>query len=928
MNRKNKILSYTVSYVIAALIAFLVYYVTLPAINLQSKGFYVYLTFVIGLICAPIWIFGQEKGFLSQILEEMANGSKRKKKKGDFVFPKKSKKSAIMLAIICIPIVILLVGSLISSTVFNARAFSEIITVSEEKFEDDMPKTEKVTNIALMDTDTAKIIGNRTLGSLSDVVSQFEISQNYNQINYMRTPKKVANLEYAGFFKWMGNKSTGIPGYVMVDPVNNTAEYKELTKPLKYVDSGYFGDDLMRKLRFSYPTKILGDPRFEIDDSGNPVFIVPCYKPQVLLFGAEDVNEVIIFDPCTGDSEIYDLEKTPAWIDVVYDGYLACEKYDWKGIYSGGFINSIIGNKDCVQTTDDFGYVILGDDVWYYTGVTSVNSDKSNIGFILSNARTGEYKFYPVIGAEEHSAMTAAEGEVQEKGYVASFPVLINVEGEATYIMVLKDAGGLVKLYALVNVEQYSVVATATTQTEAMNAYKALLYENGIIDKPSDDPTIDTTTISMLIEKISIVTHNGESYIYFNGSFGSNDIVLRKIIFEDEELLFINENDKVKFVVIKTETKNVYEIISWEILQKFDIDQTIETIISEKAEEIVNQKANEKVEEKANEVIDKLAQEKVEEKAEEIVESKAEEKINQKVEEKAEEIVDKKTRESLEKILIEYGFMDKKITISYENNELKRFSQSLIYAYPTFTQGMCLSYEYLFVSSSPSNNADPNDYLIYKIDLLSREIVAISSTSFNHANGMTYNQKTNKLYICAADGRSSTETSVSDMDYSLYVVNADTLSLEKVIDLKSIILSVYDESLGVCGIAYNPDYDEYYLLTRYPERHIITLNSDFTFKNSFYLFDAYSIGGVVGDICTDGEKIYVPTWRSDINNLNNEVRVYDRSGNYLGIYNVDGYTHIESMDIREDEYYYSFIDFNDPQLHAKVFKTRNFSDKN
>ena len=576
MNKKSKFLSYTVSYVIAAIIAFAVYYVTLPAMNLQSKGFYTYLTLVLALICAPIWIFNQDKGFLSQILDEMVNSNKHKKKKGDYIYPKKGKGTTLMLVVICIPLIVLLLGSLISSTVFNARAYSEIITVSEEKFEDDMPKTDKVTNIALMDTDTAKIIGNRTLGSLSDVVSQFEISENYNQINYLRTPKKVANLEYAGFFKWLGNRANGIPGFVMVDPVNNNAEYKELSKPLKYVESGYLGDDLMRKLRFSYPTKILGEPRFEIDDLGNPVYIVPCYKPQVLMFGAEDVNEVIIFDPCTGKSEIYDLEKTPAWIDIVYDGYLACEKYDWKGIYSGGFINSIIGNKNCVQTTDDFGYVILGDDVWYYTGVTSVNSDKSNIGFILSNARTGEYKFYPVIGAEEHSAMASAEGEIQEKGYVASFPVLINVEGEATYIMVLKDAGGQVRRYALVNVEQYSIVATAATQTEAMSKYKALLFENGIIDDSENDPVIDpsdTEEITLLVDKITLVAHGGESYIYFTGLSSKNEkIILRKAVQDDATLLFVEENDTIKFKAKATENESIFEIASWE-----KISVTVET---------------------------------------------------------------------------------------------------------------------------------------------------------------------------------------------------------------------------------------------------------------------------------------------------------------------------------------------------------------
>ena len=33
-------------------------------------------------------------------------------------------------------------------------------------------------------------------------------------------------------------------------------KYVKLNTPLKYVESGFFGDDLYRKLRFEYPTKI------------------------------------------------------------------------------------------------------------------------------------------------------------------------------------------------------------------------------------------------------------------------------------------------------------------------------------------------------------------------------------------------------------------------------------------------------------------------------------------------------------------------------------------------------------------------------------------------------------------------------------------------------------------------------------------------
>lgn len=569
--KKRKIIFYSVAYVIALAIAFLVYYIALPPLSAYSVGFWFYLAFILFLGIIPIYIykcdfnvlFGKIKVAMTKkhvIFPKPANGEaqeKRVKEKGKGKFP--------IILICLVPIIVIILGGIFSSKIFNAHSYANVISVKEAEFKTDMPETSKVTHIALMDTETAKIIGNRTLGSLSNVVSQYEISEYYNQINYKGTPKKVANLEYAGFFKWMGNRKNGVPGYVMVDPVDNTAEYVELEKPLKYVESGFFGDDLERKLRFSYPTKIFGEISYEIDDEGNPVYIVPCMKPHVGLFGAMDVHEVIIFDPCTGNSTIHPVNDSPAWIDEVYDGYLACDKYNWKGTLSGGWLNSIFGNKDCKETTDDFGYVILGDDVWYYTGVTSVNSDKSNIGFILTNARTGEYKFYPVIGAEEHSAMAAAEGEVQEKGYVASFPALVNVAGEATYIMVLKDAGGLVKLYALVNVEQYSIVATDTTQEKAIEAYKKLLVSEGIISGGSSMPDADEHDVSaeILVSDVRIATVNNSSVIYISATYNEELCIFKKSISDDEALMLISVGDTIKVSGYKTDNDRIYQIDIW-----------------------------------------------------------------------------------------------------------------------------------------------------------------------------------------------------------------------------------------------------------------------------------------------------------------------------------------------------------------------------
>ncbi len=565
MEKNKKIFSYVTLYLLMALLGFATYYFTLPPIHLQSTEFWLFAAWIALLAILPHYLLNS--GTVKSIAQSILSKTKNKKAEENAWTDKKDRKKRgkLLLLIPLIPLFVLAVGTVVSLEVFNAGRYAGVIDVTEAEFVSDMPETDKVTHIALMDTETAKIIGSRTLGSLSHVVSQYEVSEEYSQINYLGTPKKVSNLEYAGFFKWIGNRASGIPGYVLVDPVDNTAKYVELKNPLKYVDSGYFGDDLNRKLRFDYPTKILGTPSFELDDTGKAVFIVPCYLPKVAMFGAEDVNEVIIFDPATGESVLYSLDKTPAWIDEVYNGYLACEKYDWKGMYSGGFINSIIGQKDCKVTTDDFGYVILGDDVWYYTGVTSVNSDKSNIGFIMTNARTGEYKFYPVIGAEEHSAMAAAEGEVQEKEYTASFPALINASGQPTYIMTLKDVGGLVKLYALVNVEKYSIVATGTTQEKAMEAYEALLREEGLIrDEPGTSPENPLTALNVTVESIQIVTVNGESYIYIGAPDENGDNRLfRSSIAKNEALLLIREGDSIGLQVTESKTPGIFEIVYW-----------------------------------------------------------------------------------------------------------------------------------------------------------------------------------------------------------------------------------------------------------------------------------------------------------------------------------------------------------------------------
>ncbi|MDD3184470.1 MAG: hypothetical protein PHD70_12410 [Anaerostipes sp.] len=470
------------------------YYVTLPSINYQETGFWSLIITVLAI--------------LTVILALKHLGG-----------PKKSKTFQASATALVVVIVVFLLGMLLSSQIFSSGKYSSLLKVEDKTFEKDMKETEKITDIALMDTEGAQIIGERAIGSLSDVVSQYEVSESYSQIDYNGKPMKVAPLYYASFIRYINNQKNGIPGYVQVDPITNEAKYVKLKQPMQYSPSAYFNKNLKRHLRFQYPTAIFQGYYFEIDNKGNPYFICPVLKSNAGLFGAKDVKGAVICDPVTGKSKYYAVKDIPRWVDHVYDGRLLLQKYNWKGLLSGGYINSILGKKGCKVATDNYGYRVIDGDVWAYTGVTSVNGDSSNIAFVLMNMRTAKSKYYTVSGANEQSAMEAAEGQVQHLGYSSAFPALINVAGKPTYVMILKDKGGLVKMYAMVNVEKYNIVATSSTQQGVLKEYKRLLVEQGIVTSKEIDTSIDQK-IKIKIAQIQFVPIDGNTYVYVTDTKG------------------------------------------------------------------------------------------------------------------------------------------------------------------------------------------------------------------------------------------------------------------------------------------------------------------------------------------------------------------------------------------------------------------------
>lgn len=514
--------------IIALVLGGIGWYKVLPALNIHSTG---------------VWIFALLVLIVVAMIYTLVRAIKKKKS---------NKIANCLWGAVGVVLVLFIILLISSSTIFRSKTYANRISVEEGEFKEDIPVVDDIKNIPLMDTKSAKKLGNRVVGSLTDVVSQYDVSDEYTTICYKGEVRKIAALEYAGFFKYFNNKSKGIPGYVIVNPRNNEAEFVRLDKGIQYSPSAYFSRNLKRKLRTTYLTKIFGNYTFQIDDEGNPYWVVTCEEPNTF-FSAYSPKEVILLNAVTGESKIYKIEDAPEWVDYVYDGDTVEELYDSYGTLSNGYFNSLFAQKGCKETTDDYGYLIQDDDVYVYTGVTSTTSDESNLGFILVNSRTGKFKYYAMSGAEEYSAMSAAEGVVQNYGYNASFPSLINMDGEATYVMVLKDNNGLVKLYAMVNVKNYTIVSTGETLNEALKNYKTALVSAG---KKVDLHNVNSDSVEtkeIKITDIKFLTVEGETVCYIK----SEDGKCFKQKFEDnEKLILLNVNDTVEISYDKESRKD------------------------------------------------------------------------------------------------------------------------------------------------------------------------------------------------------------------------------------------------------------------------------------------------------------------------------------------------------------------------------------
>jgi len=480
---------------ITLVFALVYFYFELPALNLKDPGFYSFV-----LVCIVVYI----------VLSLLFSGIRNRPDPRE-LFAQLKAHCIIPVVLAAALLLTALVGWIISAPIFRAKAYASLLDPVDSSFTEDVSEI-SYDQIPMLDSNSAQMLGNRKLGELSDMVSQFEISSAYAQINYQGRPVRVTYLHYGDFFKWLNNRKEGLPAYLTVDMVTQEASVVRLENGMRYSPSELFFRNLQRHLRLQYPTFIFDDVNFEIDESGNPWWVASVLTKRVGLFGGVDVRGAVLCDAITGDCTYYDMRSVPKWVDRVATADLIIQQYDFHGLYQGGFWNSLFGQKNVTNTTEGYNYIAMDDDVWVYTGITSVTGDESNVGFILVNQRTKESRYYAIPGAEEYSAMDSAAGVVQDLKYKSTFPLLLNISNEPTYFMALKDSSELVKMYAMVNVRQYQIVATGQTVAECQKNYEQQLITYNVVEE--EIVVVDTGTATGEIAEIRSAVINGNT-VYF-----------------------------------------------------------------------------------------------------------------------------------------------------------------------------------------------------------------------------------------------------------------------------------------------------------------------------------------------------------------------------------------------------------------------------
>lgn len=494
----SKVIGRLIAGIVTILLGVWIKYLAMPAWTLRSVGMW---GFILGMCIIAIVAF-----VVAEMIADYLNDC-------TFIV------TGIVGVLAVIVLLVMIIGGFTSSYMFNASNYHNMVEIEKASFEEDIPKIAQESQVPIVDVGTAQKVGDRTVGGIKNA-TWYEVDDEYNLIKYQGKFYRISELNYGGFWKYRKAKNDGIPGYVLVDAMTQEAKYVELEKPIKYSPSAHFSQLLKRHLRNQYPSYIFGKSFFEIDEKGTPYYITSIKTPTIGLFGGKKENSFVITNAATGESKEYKMEELPEWVDHAYDlDYLMNiikdnQKYV-NGWWNSKFSKTGVNSTSYQYKDSDFaGYnttITTNGEIAFYTGVSPVSNAESNLGFILANPRTGKINYYDCAGAEESSAQEAAESLVQNLGYYATFPTILNVDGSETYFMLLKDKAGLVQRYALCNVKDYTKVVQAESFENVLNLYKEKIGTK-IVDKTSEEETLKKEG---KIENLYQAQIDGCTYYYF-----------------------------------------------------------------------------------------------------------------------------------------------------------------------------------------------------------------------------------------------------------------------------------------------------------------------------------------------------------------------------------------------------------------------------
>jgi len=471
-------------------------------------------------------------------------------------------------------IAIFVIGGIAGSAIFTSSArYQQIGEVEIRDFNEDVVELD-TSQIPVVDLELAAKLADKRMGENLAMGSQMEVGEFTNKQQINGELYYVAPLEHRSFWKWMSN-SNGTAGYVKVSATNpnevefiQTVDEKELK--LKYINSGCFGDDLKRHLRFNgYLTTGLDEYSFELDDEGNPYWVVTTYR-NTLLWRCPEATGVVICDPQTGKCEWYSVNDAPEWVDIIQPEKFVIKQIENYGKYVHGVMN--FSDKDKLSMTEHITTVYNEGECFYYTGMSSVGGDDGTVGFIMVNTRTKKPVMYRMVGSTEEAAMRSAEGKVQNMGYVATTPIPLNVSGIPTYFCTLKDNEGLVKAYAMLKIEDYGVVGSASTVAATKRAYLNEVNSSGTRIDFGDEAYGYTS--KGIVTRITANVEGGETYYYFILDEDSTKLYMAPYMIS-EELPITREGDtvEVSYVDEKNGTINIVRFDNIAFSQTISQDQ-------------------------------------------------------------------------------------------------------------------------------------------------------------------------------------------------------------------------------------------------------------------------------------------------------------------------------------------------------------------